>query len=438
MWNDKTFTDYKREIPLSQFIQDQGYSSHTPWAKAKSSHAAPCFENAQGDRVYLFSSGGGEKYFDIGRGKSGDLIDFIRDRLSGLFAPAAVGAKNELSAIFRVLKAHQGEGGVRPPMHAPVKPLEKHALGAERKFNRSLFELSPLTERTYLYAQGITDKTLDSPEFSGQVLNVRNPRMTDGKLDGHYPQVSVAFPLSRAPGGEMVGLEERNTHFKGYGLTSESGTGVWMSNLLPGTQRIHIFESAKDALSFHQLYHPPKALYISTGGNVAGGQLQTIGRLSEQLKSPEVKLILSFDNDVAGAAFDTAFILHWSRATFPDLRRIPVPEDQPYSYTFGALSSERAEEAFHSLRHTLSTSEDMAQKAGSLFHFGVQDHQRTLSIARTQAALRAFTGAVLAACKLDEKIYLQKAQLKDHNEDLKQKLGIPLVQKAQKVSSLKR
>ena len=123
---------------------------------------------------------------------------------------------------------------------------------------------------------------------------------------------NLSFPLYVPGQNEIVGFEERGRMrklaetYKGKAEGSNSSQGLWIANLsdvpLEKADRVLWFESAYDAMAYHQLHREEgkdqNAVYVSTGGHPTQKQLM---RMLEA--APLATQYLCFDNDQAGKKF---------------------------------------------------------------------------------------------------------------------------------------
>lgn len=137
---------------------------------------------------------------------------------------------------------------------------------------------------------------------------------------------NLSFP-QRVPGyDKVVGLEERgyprmdgSSGYKGMAMGSNSAEGLWIANLsnkeLSEAKHVLWFESAYDAMAFYQLHTSQEskldnqskeelksAVYVSTGGNPAYGQINNMLNIA-----PNATHHIAFDNDLAGNQFSQNF-----------------------------------------------------------------------------------------------------------------------------------
>ena len=140
---------------------------------------------------------------------------------------------------------------------------------------------------------------------------------TDGKV-----YRNLAFPMT-IPGKDetIVGLEERGrkkpdgTSYKGIAKGSNASEGLWLSSpeatKLQDAKRVFIFESAYDAMAFHQLLMGKDSnldaqakkelshgVFASTGGNPSSRQLEGLIQTAK-----DATFHVGFDMDDAGKKF---------------------------------------------------------------------------------------------------------------------------------------
>lgn len=136
------------------------------------------------------------------------------------------------------------------------------------------------------------------------------------KVNDKLSYTNLSFPLHVPGKDEIVGFEERGRMrklaetYKGKAEGSNSSQGLWIANLsdvpLEKAERVLWFESAYDAMAYHQLNRKDgrdqDAVYVSTGGHPT--QKQFMGMLEA---APLATHYLCFDNDQAGKKFAINF-----------------------------------------------------------------------------------------------------------------------------------
>ncbi|WNJ21571.1 toprim domain-containing protein [Pontibacter sp. G13] len=155
-------------------------------------------------------------------------------------------------------------------------------------------QVESLSHRDFLHDRGLSDRTLDHPWFAGRILT--HKRLIDDKT-----MVNTAFPLFGLK--QPMGYELKNHGFHGYSTGSKKSRACWMSMTPPADSiyDLFLFESAIDALSYHQL-HPPMEdhfrQYMSFGGQISDGQITLLQTLVD--RHPPQRIFLCMDRDNSG------------------------------------------------------------------------------------------------------------------------------------------
>lgn len=127
---------------------------------------------------------------------------------------------------------------------------------------------------------------------------------------------NTVFPIINEAG--IIGIEQKNTNYKGTALGSNKKDGIFISNLpaekISDTVLV-IGETAIDLLSYHQLVNNKKTkndlnvtlnnksvIYVATNGELTKKQVEEIQKIIDKYKP--VKTILANDNDLAGHRFN--------------------------------------------------------------------------------------------------------------------------------------
>ena len=287
----KSFQDFRNEISIIELALSVGYKIRKKdglkWPVLK--------DDISGDKIIIVNpkSISNQGYFNPQDIKDkGTLINFI---------------KNRLGSIFPYLNGHSEAGNINAVLYnyqnltLPEKNLFKKGVNklveeyAEKKF--CLPEgLSELKDPSYLYFRGIHSETFNNSLFKGKIFNLN--------LNGYN---NIAFAYYNAF-DDTVGFELRNKQFKHVIEGTDRSAGIWHSNLTDILENIILTESPIDALSYHQLKGKNNSLYVSFGGSVAEGQLETVKSIiSESSENSELKIISAVDNDEMGRIYTQKF-----------------------------------------------------------------------------------------------------------------------------------
>ena len=178
---------------------------------------------------------------------------------------------------------------------------------------------------------------------------------TDGKV-----YRNLAFPMT-IPGKDetIVGLEERGrkkpdgTSYKGIAKGSNASEGLWLSSpeatKLQDAKRVFIFESAYDAMAFHQLLMGKDSnldaqakkelshgVFASTGGNPSSRQLEGLIQTAK-----DATFHVGFDMDDAGKKFVEQFKELAEKANIPSNRIVREEPSDGYKDS-GSMSNPSA------------------------------------------------------------------------------------------------
>jgi hypothetical protein len=372
---------------------------------------------------------------------SGTIIDFIRNRLSTVFAGFDRGGQHELSRITAVLydylRIDSKQTNDTPP------PSESLGRAKKRLFAVEEFDLRPLAPDNFLTRRHIALQTLKRPEFANRVfsqvayLNPATNRVDPFTLArahperGYVPIANVAFPYYNGPGSTMSGLEIRNDQVKLHASGSDRYGSVFVSTPPAQVRQAVIVESALDALSYQQLRslrgdEHYDSVYFSTGGQLTGEQVQTITRyLHSFAKRADWQIKLAFDNDATGHQFDLQFIQQVLVGAFP-LSPAPTSPGQVSYLLPGGSSFLPLREALlarihgYNARLQASPGDSTTQVGigGQLITTGQVGHQVAINIPLTSLALSAINQDLLALTGFTQRIVIDKAEGKDFNDDL--------------------
>lgn len=276
----KSFSDFIRETNLMEFAINHGYCHN----KSKGNKWPVLVNENIGDTVIIGEAyNGSHQYYwnPLNDNDRGTIIQFVRNRLGILFANSSL--KKQAENINAVLYNY---------LHLSVP--EKNGYQNFRKNVKEVFDtelLHPLKIADYLINQRcIKLDTLQDEVFAGSIMQIVQHNF-----------VNIAFPYFDI-NENIVGAELCNNGFKAHAAGSDKSNGVWHSNILATTKNIVICESGIDALSYHQLKGTAENLYISVGGHLSQGQINTIVSVVKKIYAK--KIIGAFDNDDAGKKFN--------------------------------------------------------------------------------------------------------------------------------------
>lgn len=287
----KSFQDFRNEISIIELALSVGYK-----IRKKDGLKWPVLKDEiSGDKIIIVNpqSTSNQGYFNPhDNNDKGTLINFIKNRLGSIF-PHQNG-KTEAANINAVLYKYQN-------LSMPEKNLLKADIkNLVQQYSLKEFlipdGLSELKDSSYLHYRGIQSQTINDALFKEKIFNV--------KVSDYN---NIGFPYYNA-NGDIVGFEIRNKQFKHVIEGSDRSVGIWHSNIPETLEAAVLTESPIDALSYHQIKGKKNSLYISFGGTVTSGQLETVKSIIiEANASLELKIISAVDNDEMGRTYTQKF-----------------------------------------------------------------------------------------------------------------------------------
>jgi len=239
--------------------------------------------------IHRYVDSGFYFYFNIyDSGDKGTIIDFLKNR-----------NKFNLGQVRVFLRKYEPNSN---QVYKGQKPL--------KKFN---YIKSALSDLSYLLFRGLNDQTINHAAFKNKVLN-----NIVFDIEKKIEYINIAFPLLDE-NNLIIGLEQRNTVYNQITKNDwdykniEGAKGLWVSNPTIGEEggsidNLFIFESAIDAMSYHQLYNEVGSnnIYVSTAGSFSEKQLNILQKLIYKIQ-PKI-VCLGNDNDLAGIRFNINYL----------------------------------------------------------------------------------------------------------------------------------
>ena len=248
----------ERNISFRDYLLNNGYRS----IPDKDYYGFVCYvkeDTTMVDIVFIGNSGGPEFFYSSTRGDTGNIVDFVKNRLGldghlGTFAPD----KDSLIEACKKLVVFLNEHGNSKVFHE--KRVERDALKLiSKKAFTTFHQACPIMDLGYFKAFKINKGTITDPVFSGKIFNAPNPAFKEAD----HGQVNVAFPIFNRQGNESgLYLEKLEKNEKGkdqrrqFFAPTSSRSGLWLSNNITshGKQRpkFTIVDSPLEALAHFQ------------------------------------------------------------------------------------------------------------------------------------------------------------------------------------------
>lgn len=261
----------KTEINLTEYAAGQGYVLN----EAKSSSNSIVMGHKDNNDKIIVSKGhdGHWQYFNAHDvSDNGSIVDFVQNR-QGI----------TLGEVRKELRPWLNGEVKRPAVGTYVPDVE--VVQPDRgKVAAALEKTKVVTHSSYLNDRGITDATINSPRFKGQLL-------TDDKNN-------IVLPHRDREG--VSGFAVKNKDFNGF---SKHGVKmVWHSNTLPTDNKLVLTESAIDAISYQQLHGDKNTRYMSIEGQYSPEQRKLLESAMNKMPKGST-VVLGFDNDAQGLKF---------------------------------------------------------------------------------------------------------------------------------------
>lgn len=311
---DLTYNDYLARLSVQDVLKDAGYVYNRRDGKRYPSYVRldEHGRRIRGDKFIVTQDG--RCCFQPPIQKTYNVISLIKEH-PDFFPEYSAGMNLDLlvnKVCCRLLNTfHEGkEREIREPMRE-TKPFDMDSYDITRLDGYDPESRKPFYP--FFKHRAIDLKT----QYAFKDSFVLASKESDDRKGVIYKNLS--FPLT-IPGGDgkIVGFEERgrphrdgSASYKGKAAGSNAATGLWIASpaktSLKDTDKIYLFESAYDAMSYFQLHSSEdpgirEAVFISSGGTPTRGQMEGLIRTA-----PKALFHLCFDNDEAGKQFAENF-----------------------------------------------------------------------------------------------------------------------------------
>ncbi|WP_461099737.1 toprim domain-containing protein [Telluribacter humicola] len=284
------FEQFKQQIDLVEYAKDQGYIKDLQRSGGNSVSLYKADSGGK-DRIVVYprQGAGTDIYFNPNDGADkGTVVQFQHRRGTGEWKDTIEKLQQYVGQVdTRVerIASQTAASATNPP--APTR---------EQAVVRS-FDLKPLSDTNYLKSRGLSDETIEAPEFENAVFN---RTYFDRSRSKQF--VNTVFPIKNEQGTVAIIVRNENVKI----VDGSRGDGIWISNpkvVEPGgrVDRMVIAESPIDAMSFHQMRPPAegeKRLYLGTAGNLSSGAPDTVQKLIDKYQPRQI--VMANDNDNAG------------------------------------------------------------------------------------------------------------------------------------------
>ncbi|NQZ75043.1 MAG: toprim domain-containing protein [Ekhidna sp.] len=258
------FRDFKRHIDLTHYATSLGYKVDS----RKSTTHAIVMSLDKADKIIISKKDGIWVYFSVYEdGDHGTIIDFIKNRTD-----------KSVYTIGQELQSWLAPEKILPDLS--VSKSHESVYDPER-LHHLFNQCTEVNHYSYLSMRGLTPSLLQSPRFSGRVLQ------------DHFR--NVVFPHFKE--GRVCGLELKNEHLHLFIRGSEKT--FWRSNYFKDDTTLLIAESPIDAMSYQALHNLTQSFYLATCGGFSRKQQVWLQRLIKQLPNISATIIIT-DQDHGG------------------------------------------------------------------------------------------------------------------------------------------
>lgn len=438
-YNQPSFQDFRNQISIIELAIHAGYE----WQPKKGKTLPVLYHAGLNDHIVIKNpkDPGAQVYFQTGSYTDrGTLINFVSNRLTSCFSQFNNPSRSQAQNVNDVLKDYLN---LVPERKQPVKLLEEFIYKGltdhvnEHEFLIEYHKLCVLPAQNYLTeSRFIHPDLLASPQFK-DIIAVQRVYFEDGKpiiLGGEeLPPAgkklveNIAFPYIPKDGEPIVGLELRNATFKSHAPGSDRSHGMWISNKPTGqTERIILGETGIDMLSYRQmeistgLHTQEDSRYCSIGGSLSPSHLTTL----QNFIVPDTKIILGFDNDVAGARYSLNALAY--------LNQNGIALTQASRQGFIALTippSAVREQISQLISDHNRVMSDYMGNAPAEVQVDIQtnmflwnERPNTLEVPLKTVMLNAINSVLVEHGTFTHSVGIARARTKDFNEDLKQEM----------------
>lgn len=220
-------------------------------------------------------------------GSKGDVVTFVRENIDSF----NVIGNTEWQKIINVLSKF-----ANIPMQSYREDMEKiNANRGSKPFNPQRYEVRDIdiSDMHKLFRhRGFDSKTVET--FSPFI------KLICDRENKNFQGFNIGFPYISLCQEEIVGYEIRGFGgFKSKASGTNSNSAAWIADLSGGNpSKVFVFESAFDAMAFHQLNQlklNKDIALVSVGGTFSDNQILGVYDLF-----PHARLHDCFDNDIAG------------------------------------------------------------------------------------------------------------------------------------------
>lgn len=289
---------YKRLIAkINSEINFSGYLLSLGHRMIKRSAGSAEFE-LEGNRIVLQTKRQPVTYFNRSDSQDkGQFFVFLRNR-----------SKNFYEAIREGLDSIQRSYELEPEINTKRQRQQTKSLEAR-------YHIGPLTRLAYLTDErGFEKDTLESQTFQGRLFNAFHIRDNQGRIANiAVPRYGLDGSIKNYTLYNRPYTDKRDGKTKKFRLfLNERYEYLFVSNPDVKVEKVVCFESAFDALAYHELHGHPDCFYISLSGYIDQRKLDQFFQWIKRVDADnDLPLHLGFDHDMEGMRYDLQLLSAW-------------------------------------------------------------------------------------------------------------------------------
>lgn len=279
------------EIDFSGHLLSQGY-------RVLKRSAGSTELEKDGERIVLQTKRSPVTYFNRSDSSDkGQFFKFLKYR-----------SDNFYDAIRQGLESIQRTYEAEPP--SVVRNPARKSRSLEERYH-----IGPLTRFDYLtHERGLDSGTLDSEAFVGRLFNAFHINADQSRIANiAVPKYGIEGTIKNYTLYNRPYTDKRDGKTKKFRLfLNERYEYLFTSNPDIRAEKIVCFESAFDALAYHELHGHPSCFYLSLSGHIDEKKLDQLFGWAQLVDSGDtLSLHLGFDHDMEGMRYDLTVLSSW-------------------------------------------------------------------------------------------------------------------------------
>lgn len=437
-----TFQDFRERISIIELATAYGYE-----LQPEKGRGMPVFYNSRHDDMIVIvnpKDPANQGFFnERDKTEKGTLITFIQNRLGDIFPSDNSKSKN--SNVNAVLyKFLDLDPFTRKAIQEKIKVQELSNVDL-KNYDFNSLNLQPLNNTEFLLSRGIKPETLNDPIFKGAIKTM----VSKSDYGTFYNTAFPYYMFDDQKTEVIVGAEVRNmNNFKGHADGSNKINGLWHSIAIGKVSNFILAESGVDCLSHHQLSPGDSRMYLSLGGSLSLGQLNTFYQLKNLYKDTAPIITLANDNDRHGANYDLQAISDLL-SPYLSTQFLSSPRGTK-KIAIGAVKSPDGDRSINLISFADSLisrlngyNNDVNEIAGKekspllqmeikrdKFIYAFENNQLNITFPYDNYALKHLNQSILDVSGFNQIVKIDKPILKDFNDDLKLLQGINMIRKS--------